>query len=215
MLAILSAGFVLGLRHALEPDHLTVVSVLAARRDPARGFFRHGLIWSVGHSLSLLALAAFVVLAGRNVPASWDRALHVVVAVLLLALGSGALLRGFGVGRRGRRPPASIGAAVTGTADRIDAPGHGRTLLIGLVQGLAGSGALVLLAIDAAGHPALALAYVAVFGLGSIVGMALVALALSVPLARATQRVANFTRWMSLTAGALMVLVALQALRVA
>lgn len=210
MLAVLSAGFVLGLRHALEPDHLAVVSVLAARSDPARSFLRHGLIWSLGHSLSLLALAVVVVLAGQSLPTRWDRTLHFLVGLLLLALGVGALLRGLGLWREARQPPA------TATADAAAATGptgHGRTLLIGLVQGLAGSGALVLLAIDAAGSPALALGYVAVFGLGSIGGMAMVALALTVPLARATRRVANFTRWMALVAGALMIVVALQTIR--
>jgi cytochrome c biogenesis protein CcdA len=213
MLAVLSAGFVLGLRHALEPDHLSVVSVLAARRDPARGFLRHGLIWSLGHSLSLLALALVVVLAGRSPPANWDRTLHVVIGLLLLALGIGALLRGLGLARRTQQPTLASSAEASGSAATPESPAHARTLLIGLVQGLAGSGGLVLLAIDAAGRPALAIGYVAVFGLGSIAGMALVALALRVPLTRATQRVANFTRWMSLIAGALMVVVALQTLR--
>lgn len=209
MLAILSAGFVLGLRHALEPDHLAVVSVLAARGDPARGFIRHGLIWSLGHSLSLLALALVVVSAGRSLPASWDGALHLLVGLLLLALGVGALLRGLGI-VGGTRPPSLTAAANPGDDQTA---GQGRTLLIGLVQGLAGSGALLLLAIDATGRPGLALSYVAVFGLGSIAGMAMVALVLSVPLMRAAQRVAHFSRRLSLVAGGLMVLVALQTLR--
>ncbi len=212
MLAILSAGFVLGLRHALEPDHLAVVSVLAAGKDPARGFIRHGLIWSIGHSLSLLALALVVVLAGQSLPGSWDRALHVVIGLLLLALGVGALLRGLGIARRGHAVTDTGPAHGAGPPRSVRPAAQARTLLIGLVQGLAGSGALVLLAMDAAGRPALALSYVAVFGLGSIAGMALVALALSVPLARATRRIAHFSRWMSLVAGALMTVVALQTL---
>lgn len=215
MFAVLTAGFVLGLRHALEPDHLAVVSVLAAAKDPARGFLRHGLIWSLGHSLSLLAPALVVVFAGRSLPASWDRVLHVVVAVVLLALGVGALLRGLDLHRRWPGSRSSAVSADDGRFASLESARRGRTLLIGLLQGLAGSGALVLLATDAAGSPTLTVGYVAVFGLGSIAGMALVALALSVPLARATQRVASFTRWMSLIAGALMVLVALQTLRAA
>jgi cytochrome c biogenesis protein CcdA len=213
LLAILSAGFLLGLRHAIEPDHLAVVSVLAAGKDPARNFLRHGLIWSFGHSLSLLVLSLVVVLAERSVPATWDRALHAVIGLLLLALGASALWHGLGFAHP-QLATASPGAAhAGGPPPPIRPTAQLRTLLIGLVQGLVGSGALVLLALDTAGRPALALGYVAVFGLGSIAGMALVALALSVPLARATRRVAHFSRWMSLVTGALMIVVALQTLR--
>ena len=80
-------------------------------------------------------------------------------------------------------------------------------------RGLAGSGALVLLALDTTGRPAFALGYVALFGLGSIVGMALVALLLSVPLARASRQITGFNRWLSVGAALLMIAVAVSALR--
>ena len=204
MFTILSAGFVLGLRHALEPDHLAVVSALASRGDPARGFLRHGLVWATGHSLSILLLAGMVLLAGRSLPADWDRALHVVVGLLLLALGFAAL-------RRGLPAVALAGPLATGTA--LPEPARWRSMLIGFIQGLAGSGALLVLAVDVTGQTARALGYVGVFAAGSIVGMALVALLLSVPLARAARQVANLHRWLSLVAGIVMVAIAIVTLR--
>lgn len=203
MFTILSAGFVLGLRHALEPDHLAVVSALASRGDPARGFLRHGLVWAAGHSLSILLLAGAVLLAGRSLPLEWDRALHLVVGALLLVLGAGALRRGL--------PASAAGAA--DTAPPATEPARWRSMLIGFVQGLAGSGALLVLALDVTGKPAQALAYVGVFAAGSIVGMALVAVLLSVPLARAARQVANLHRWLSLVAGCVMIGIALLTLR--
>lgn len=202
-MTILSAGFVLGLRHALEPDHLAVVSALASRGDPARGFLRHGLVWATGHSLSILLLAGVVLLAGRNLPADWDRALHVVVGALLLVLGASALRRGL----------ASHAAVSTATAAVPPEPARWRSMLIGFIQGLAGSGALLVLALDAAGGPARALGYVGVFAAGSIVGMAVVAVLLSVPLARAARQVTNLHRWLSLVAGVVMIAIALLTLR--
>jgi cytochrome c biogenesis protein CcdA len=203
LLTILSAGFVLGLRHALEPDHLAVVSALASRGDPARGFLRHGLVWATGHSLSILLLAGVVLLAGRNLPADWDRALHVVVGALLLVLGASALRRGL----------TSHAAESTATAAAPPEPARWRSMLIGFIQGLAGSGALLVLAVDAAGGPARALGYVGVFAAGSIVGMAVVAVLLSVPLARAARQVTNLHRWLSLVAGVVMIAIALLTLR--
>lgn len=204
MFTILSAGFVLGLRHALEPDHLAVVSALASRGDPARGFLRHGLVWATGHSLSILLLAGMVLLAGRSLPADWDRALHVVVGLLLLALGLAAL-------RRGLPAVASTGPAANAAA--LPEPPRWRSMLIGFIQGLAGSGALLVLAVDVTGQTARALGYVGVFAAGSVVGMALVALLLSVPLARAARQVANLHRWLSLVAGVVMIAIALLTLR--
>lgn len=209
MLALLTAGFLLGLRHALEPDHLAVVSALAARRDASRDFLRHGLVWAAGHSTSLLLLAAAVLSLGGQLPAGVDRALHGVVALLLLLLGIATLRNALWPER----------AAATAHQHALDdagtgaSPARGRTLLIGLVQGLAGSGALVLLALDTTGRPAYALGYVAVFGLGSILGMALVALLLSVPLARATRQITGFNRWLSFAAALLMIAVGVGALR--
>jgi cytochrome c biogenesis protein CcdA len=209
LFTILSAGFVLGLRHALEPDHLAVVSALAARGDPARGFLRHGLVWATGHSLSILLLAAVVLLAGRSLPAGWDRALHIVVGMLLLVLGASALRRGL---------PAAAAATAPAhthmhTHAQLPEPARWRSLLIGFVQGLAGSGALLVLALDVTGKPLQAVGYVGVFAAGSIVGMALVAVLLSVPLARAARQVANLHRWLSLVAGVVMIAIALLTLR--
>jgi cytochrome c biogenesis protein CcdA len=209
LLTVLSAGFVLGLRHALEPDHLAVVAALAARSDPARGFLRHGLAWALGHSLSMLLLAVIVLAAGRNLPADWDRALHVVVGVLLLLLGAAALRRGLSATRGIDSPAVASPAAAQATAE----PSRWRSLLIGFIQGLAGTGALMLLAIDTTGRPAYALGYVGVFAAGSIVGMALVAMLLSVPLARAARQITDLQRWLSLLAGVAMLAIAVLSLR--
>jgi cytochrome c biogenesis protein CcdA len=207
LFTVLSAGFVLGLRHALEPDHLAVVSALAARSDPARGFLRHGLAWALGHSLSMLLLALVVLLAGHSLPADWDRALHIVVGVLLLLLGVAALRRGLWP------PPANAAPAAEAATAPVAEPARWRSLLIGFIQGLAGTGALMLLAIDTTGRPAYALGYVGVFAAGSIVGMALVAMLLSVPLARAARQITDLQRWLSLLAGIAMLAIAVLSLR--
>jgi hypothetical protein len=161
-----------GARHALEPDHLAAVSTLVTDAPGGVVGFRLGALWGLGHTISLVALAAVVAAAGDGLPASAEAALQLLVGITLLALGGRSIARATVVA------PARAGAHIA----------HRWPFYIGLLHGLAGSGALTALAIAQMPSSAGRLAFLVVFGIGSIGGMAVMSGMLGAPLARAARR---------------------------
>lgn len=172
-------GLLLGMRHALEPDHLAAVSTLAAeRRGGGRGWLL-GAAWGVGHSLSLALVAVPLAFLEAAVPGRVMAALELGVAVMVVALGVRAVLRAKAEAAGGPVSTHQHGA-VTHTHPSAVEHVHvsdwtlaKRPLLVGLAHGLAGSGALTALVLVEQPTAAARLAYIGVFGVGSVVGMGL------------------------------------------
>src|SRR3954451_16940315 len=93
MFAILSLGFLLGMQHALEADHIAAVSSIAARRSEVGDIVRHGLTWGLGHTLTLSAFAGLAVLLGQAIPETLGRPIEAAVGVMLIGLGAPVLWR--------------------------------------------------------------------------------------------------------------------------
>jgi len=182
VLAPLLLGFALGIRHALDPDHLAAMGTIVAReRSPGRAAIL-GSVWGLGHSTSLL-LASLVVIAWRiPVPAGVTHYLELGVAAMLIVLGVQSLVR-----------PAP--------AHDLQGAPRQRPYLIGLVHGLAGSGGVALVVLPTLPDRLTALVYVALFGIGSIGGMALWSAALAVPLGRLTRPGSPLKRWIPAISG--------------
>ena len=196
MFAILSLGFLLGMQHALEADHIAAVSSIAARRSDVRDIVKHGLTWGLGHTLTLFLFAGFAILLGHAIPDSRraaDRGRgrpHADRPWRPRAVAPVARPRAC------PRPPpwrrlghihlhSHAGETVTHSAS-AHAHVHGfrwRTLLVGLMHGMAGSAALLVLAVSQAASPLTAVAYVLLFGLGSMLGMGALSAVIAVPLA--------------------------------
>jgi hypothetical protein len=162
LLPILFAS-VAGMGHAFEPDHLLAVANLISRRDTLAAALRDGIYWGLGHTTTLVLVGA-VILLGRVtfLTSPW---FEVAVGILLMGMGISRLLEQ-------RRPPAKVrpGAAPSRAA-----------FAVGLLHGLAGSGALVLLVMSEIRSVWVSVGYFAVFGAGSILGMFIVAGLCSVP----------------------------------
>ena len=172
-------GALLGMRHALEPDHLAAVSALAAEQRGRRAGLLLGASWGVGHALSLLAVAGSLALLERQVPEHVTAVLEFVVALVITGLGVRSLLRAWALGRSG---PAHVHAhgplshVHQGPEAHVHVSGATlatRPLLVGLLHGLAGSGALTALVLARLEGAPSRLAYVALFSLGSVAGMGL------------------------------------------
>ena len=161
--SLLLVGLLLGMRHAMDPDHLAAVASLATRSRSGETI-RLGVAWGAGHTLTLLGSGAAVLLLKLAVPEKAAQGLELAVGVMLVLLGADVL-------RRLRR-------------DRVHFHPRGglRALVVGMVHGMAGSAALVLLSLEAMPSVPWGLAYIAIFGLGSIIGMALLSAAMAVPL---------------------------------
>jgi ABC-type nickel/cobalt efflux system permease component RcnA len=215
-LALLGFAFVLGLRHALDVDHLAAVSTLVGR---GRGLWRSALLgaaWGLGHTASLLTVAVGVVALHTEIPPVLAQGLELAVAAMLVALGVRLLatvLRGGAlhahVHTHGRGPHAHPHLH-TGTRDDHDhVPGGRRSFVVGLVHGLAGSASLMLSVAASIPSPALALTYVAVFGAGSIGGMMAMSTLMGVPSLVTAARFRSADRWLCAGAAIASVLVGL------
>ena len=210
MSAILLLGFLLGVRHALEADHVAAVATLATRSHRLRDTVTVAAWWGTGHAAALIVLGSILVVVGVSLPDGLARFFEAIVGLVLVALGLDVLRRlrskrvHFHVHAHGDAIPHVHAHAHEGDVDH-DLARHdhahprgllARSLAVGSLHGLAGSGALVLLSMESAGSPAQALAYLVLFAVGSVVGMVLFSVAISLPLRLSS-------RWLERTAGGL------------
>jgi cytochrome c biogenesis protein CcdA len=200
MLGILGLGFLLGMQHALEADHIAAVSSIAARRSRVSDIIKHGLTWGLGHTLTLFVFAGIAILLGRAIPDTVAKPIEAAVGIMLIGLGAHVLWRlwrdrvhfhrhGHADGTVHFHAHSHAGDALP-HARAAHIHEHGfrwRTLLVGLMHGMAGSAALLVLAVTQATSPAAGLGYVALFGIGSMIGMGVLSAVIAVPLAASAQ----------------------------
>jgi hypothetical protein len=153
MLGIL-LGLLVGLRHAFEPDHMTAISTLVHESSGPRHGIKLGVLWGIGHTVSLLAVGIVLTLIGAAVPPKLGVAFELAVAVMLLVLGTRAIITDSAPHAHPHVPRSGL-----------------RPMLVGLVHGLAGSGALTALVFSQLPTSEARLGYIAVFGAGSVLGM--------------------------------------------
>lgn len=194
--AVGGIGLLLGFRHAFEPDHLAAVSTLATRSPRLSAAARLGAAWALGHSASVGVVVGAIIAFNLRLPESLWPAADLLVALLLVGLGGSVITRYV----RGRW---HLHVHSHGTAPHLHlhshehspshAHGHAvgdarRSLGFGLLHGLAGSAAVLLLLVAAAESRALQLAYFVAFGLGTLAGMMIVTLALATVVRLASHR---------------------------
>ena len=206
MIGIIVLGLLLGMQHALEADHLAALASISAGKRGGKQIFRHGLAWGVGHMLTLCVFAGVILISRSSISPALSYWLEFAVGVMLILLGANVL-------HRLVRERVHIHAHSHANGQiHIHAHSHAdshqphaqiphehehpsglpiRSLLVGMVQGLAGSAALVVLAAAALDSPIKGLVYVLLFGFGSMLGMALLSIAISVPL----RFTARFMAW--------------------
>jgi nitrile hydratase accessory protein len=175
-------GTLLGMRHALEPDHLAAVSTLmTGERSSAKAAWL-GAFWGLGHTLTLFTAGALLVVLQTEMPEVAARVLEVCVVLLLVGFGVRAIYQGArrvpaGPTHSHRRPGAF-------SPFQMDRWTLARPLAVGAVHGLAGSGAMTALVVTTLPSTATRLGYLMLFGVGSIVGMAALSGLLGWPIAR-------------------------------
>ncbi len=169
-LSILVVGLLLGMQHATEADHLAAVATLATRQASVAQTVRQGVAWGVGHTVTLMLFAGAVFVLGQAISPDLEQALETAVGVMLVGLGADVLRRLLR-DRIHPQPPHHHPSVSHWPV---------RALAVGMMHGMAGSAALVVLSLKAV--PSLSLGYIAMFGMGSIAGMAALSLAIALPL---------------------------------
>lgn len=189
LLSLLGVGLLLGLRHALDSDHLAAVSTVLAERPSLLASGAVGLWWGIGHTLTLLLVGSIVLAWEVRIPEEFELLAESGVAVLLIVLGGTLALKLY----RERwhvhshhhdgEPHIHFHSH-----QRLDDHRHPhwmvqsiRPLCIGMAHGLAGSAAVMLMILATTKGMAAGLLSILVFGVGSIIGMMLVGLTISVP----------------------------------
>lgn len=216
MLAWITFGFLIGLQHALEADHIAAVASLGSTTKSFRNIARHGAVWGLGHALTLALFGGAVFGLRLSLDARLSGLLELLVGVMLVALGSRVIYRlvrdriHFHVHRH-REGDVHIHAH-SHAGDVADhrqsthehrhlAKGWRQSFGIGMMHGLAGSAALVALTASTAATPALGIAFMLLFGLGSTVGMAAFSTIIAVPLALTANTLTWANRLLQAAAG--------------
>jgi hypothetical protein len=218
----LGLGLLLGIQHATDADHLAAVATLATRDRSLPRALRLGSAWGLGHTLTLLAVAGAVAGLGWVITDETARRFEQLVGLVLIVLGARLAwrLRAQRIHFHGHVHPGRVphfhGHSHAGSPARPahaqDLHRHGHRmpmggLVVGMVHGLAGSAALALLAGAALPSPGLQLLYIALFGAGSLLGMALLTGALAVTLRATAHRLTTVHRALNvMVAGASVVI---------
>jgi ABC-type polysaccharide/polyol phosphate export permease len=199
-------GSLLGMRHALEPDHLAAVSTLVSDERSSYKAALLGMCWGLGHTASLVVVGIALVVLRAEMPANVSDMFELAVAFMLVGLGLRAI---YHAARQGPKGPAHVHHHGHMVHQHPATPSHvhigrwtlaRRPLLVGMIHGLAGSGALTALVLTTLPTTAARLTYMALFGLGSTVGMAALSGLLGWPIARLGAHHA-MTRGVSLLVG--------------
>jgi ABC-type nickel/cobalt efflux system permease component RcnA len=198
MISILFLGFLLGMRHAIEADHVAAVASLSTRVNSVWQGVRQGAAWGLGHTLTLFLFGSIVLFVANIVPDRIVQGIEFAVGIMLIILGGDVLRRvarerihfhahSHSAGEKHFHAHSHKGES--GGVHNPDRHEHThregfpvRALLVGLMHGMAGSAALILLTLQTMTSPWLGLVYIAIFGVGSIVGMGLFSLVIAIPL---------------------------------
>lgn len=190
MTGILLLGFLIGMQHAFEADHVAAVSSMVTSGTSVRRAVHHGLAWGLGHSLILGAVTGLMIGFGLSVDEEWSAIFEFGVGILLVILGARVLLRLWREGGAWRAHRHSDGKAhihfVTAESERTE-HAHRRglplgTISIGMVHGLAGSGSILMMTAVGLDTPSDAILYVLLFGIGSMIGMGILSAIIALPL---------------------------------
>lgn len=206
-MSVLLIGFVLGLQHAIEADHLAAVSAIVSEKKSLFSASIVGGFWGLGHSISLFIVGAVVILLKLQISESTEARLEAIVGGMLILLGINALRKLF------TAKEVHAHAHEHGTREHVHIHSHDkedetthhrfspRSILIGMVHGLAGSAALMLLVVPTISSPVVALSYILIFGVGSIGGMMAMSFLIGLPLHFTAQRFNFLNKGIRLCAG--------------
>lgn len=235
LLTIIAIGFLLGMRHATDPDHVIAVSTIVTREHDMKRSALIGAAWGVGHTLTILAVGGSIILFKIALPPRLGLAMELAVALMLILLGARNIraLVNWSVERAGTDKASSSenGPRYHAHGDYVHAHHHPqshehphnpkknpvalmdqrfsqnglyqllRPLMIGIVHGMAGSAAIALLVLSTIKNVRWGLAYLGIFGVGTILGMMVITLAMGSTFAYGQKRFVNIGRHFGLAAG--------------
>lgn len=226
-LTILFLGFILGLKHATDADHVVAVTTIVSRARKLRHAAMVGITWGIGHSLMIIIVGIAIILFHISIPERLQLSFEFIVAVALIVLGvlnlTGIMQKLLGafshvhshfhnhnkMHTHVHHHDAALHGQlakheeVTEFIARHGAFGLIRPLVVGLIHGLAGSAAVALLILGSIADEKIAMLYLAIFGAGTVIGMMCITTLLGIPIIAGSKKFSQFDRVISIAAGAL------------
>ncbi|MGX9134239.1 HoxN/HupN/NixA family nickel/cobalt transporter [Rummeliibacillus sp. JY-2-4R] len=189
--SVLALGFVLGIKHAIEPDHVIAVSTIASQSKKLWQSSLAGVFWGIGHTATLFIVGIIIILMKGEIPDKWAMSLEFLVGVMLVYLGVKTIISFKNIHihtHSHAQDEEDLNLLEEEEEDHIHVHSHKNegkhhhhhhhkkttylgSTLIGLVHGLAGSGAMVLLTMSTVNSVGEAAIYIMIFGLGTVIGM--------------------------------------------
>lgn len=210
MISLLLLGFLLGVRHALEADHIATVAALASQRTTVEQMLKQGFAWGLGHSLTILLLAGGVMWLGANISSVVATGLETLVGILMVLLGIDVVRRALNTRYHIHFHLHSHTQEQLRNHERPNTHRHQhkqqgaypfRALSLGLVHGLAGSAAILLLVVEQMDSVTVGFIYLGLFCIGSMVGMLVFSALISVPIMLSNQRFKHWQTYLQILIG--------------
>ncbi len=222
-------GLFLGMRHSTDADHVVAVSTIVSRQGSVRSSATIGLLWGLGHTLTIFFVGSAIIIFGVVIPPRLGLSMEFCVALMLILLGvlnltgmmswvtdrltpakrgaaASSQVRDFSrhtepTGRKSAKVFPRVKFLINKTVGRMGLYQTMRPLVVGLVHGLAGSAAVALLVLSTIKSPLWSTAYLLVFGFGTMAGMMLMTAAISVPLIYAGNKFLKMTQHLTFLSG--------------
>jgi len=206
MLSLLFIGFLIGMRHALEADHVAAVASLATDSRSLKSAVKHGAVWGLGHTITLFLFGSIIILTDSIMPENMAMGLEFAVGIMLILLGADVIRKmlrdkvHFHTHQHDNRQQHFH--AHKHSNEKVHNPdkhehSHStkfplRALFVGLMHGMAGSAALILLTLQSVSSAWTGMLYILLFGMGSIIGMAALSVIISIPLKHSARKLTWF-----------------------
>lgn len=210
--AAFGLGLILGIKHALDADHVIAVSTIVSEHRSLKWASLIGAFWGLGHTTTLFVVGLLVIGLRLTIPPPLALGLEFLVAVMLVILGGSILWRSFRPEKlhlhaHAHSPETHVHFHLHDRREEDHSHSHPfnsmrKPFLVGMVHGLAGSAALMLLVLTTIPSPLAGLAYIVIFGFGSVGGMLVLSFIIGLPFVLTAKRFTLLNRWIRIVAGA-------------
>lgn len=201
---VIAIGFLLGMRHATDPDHVIAVTTIVSRQRSTKRAALIGVFWGLGHTVTILVVGTAIILFNLVVPARLGLGMELSVGLMLILLGGWNLTSFLRAGRPHSHPhrldPTPL-AKLDQTWGRASVYQLLRPLVVGVIHGLAGSAAVALLILASIRNSSWAIAYLLVFGIGTIAGMMLITMSVASTFRLVGNRFEHFSHRLAMASG--------------
>lgn len=213
--SLLAFGFLFGVKHAFDADHITAISTTLSNNKSIKKSSLLGMFWGLGHTISLLAVSLAILLLKISIPEKIALSLEFIVGFMLCILGINVLITinknkmHLHKHKHGKQEHIHIHShKLTKRHDHKHKLFH-QSLFIGLIHGLAGSAVLTLLVLTAIKSVWLGLIYILIFGIGSIIGMILISSVISLPFTLIPNNLQRTQKFLRISAGLISMIIGL------